>query len=214
MQFTYIIEILNRSPLEQFEVINIFSLQFPIFEYFTLTLTNLAVYSIIILLLTLGLHFLGNNENKLIPSKWSIVLESLYSTLSGIVRDQIGSHNERYFPFIYSLFFFILISNLIGNVPYNYTITTSLIVSIGAGVTIFIGVTILGLITKKISFFSSFVPEGTPLALVPLLSLIELISYSSRAVSLGVRLFANIQSEIRLLTVRVQEPNSGKALKL
>ena len=94
--------------------------------------------------------------------------------------------------FIYSLFFFILIANLIGNIPYNYTITTSLIVSIGTSVTIFIGVTLLGLITKKISFFSSFVPEGTPLALVPLLSLIELISYTARAFSLGIRLFANM----------------------
>ena len=95
--------------------------------------------------------------------------------------------------FIYSLFFFILIANLIGNIPYNYTITTSLIVSIGFSFTIFVGVSILGLVTKKINFFSHFVPEGTPLALVPLLSLIELISYSARAFSLGIRLFANIK---------------------
>ena len=94
--------------------------------------------------------------------------------------------------FIYSLFFFILIANLVGNIPYNYTITTSLIVSMGTSVTIFIGVTILGLITKRISFFSHFVPDGTPLALVPLLSLIELVSYTARDFSLGIRLFANI----------------------
>ena len=95
----------NNSPLEQFEIINLFSIQFPIFGYFTLTVTNLAFYSIIILIVTLGLHILGNNESKLIPSKWSIALESIYSTISTIVKDQIGSHNERYFPFIYSLFF-------------------------------------------------------------------------------------------------------------
>ena len=192
MALSYSTFILNKSPLEQFEVTNIFSLQFPIFGYFTLTITNLALYSFIVLIITLGLHYLGNNESKLIPSKWSIAFESIYTTLSSIVRDQIGSHNERYFPFVYSLFFFILIANLIGNIPYNYTITTSLIVSIGTSVTIFIGVTLLGLITKKISFFSSFVPEGTPLALVPLLSLIELISYTARAFSLGIRLFANM----------------------
>lgn len=98
--------------------------------------------------------------------------------------------------FIYSLFFFVLIANLIGNIPYNYTITTSIIVSIGFSFTIFIGVTILGLITKKINFFSHFVPEGCPLALAPLLSLIELISYCARAFSLGIRLFANMKVRI------------------
>lgn len=183
---------LNSSPLEQFEVTNILSIQFPILGYLTLTVTNLALYSVIVLTVILGLHLLGNNESKLIPSKWSISLESLYTTISSIVKDQIGTHNERYFPFIYSIFFFILIANLIGNIPYNYTITTSLIVSIGTSITIFIGVTIMGFVKKKIRFFSSFVPEGTPLGLVPLLSLIELISYSARAFSLGIRLFANM----------------------
>jgi len=77
----------NNSPLEQFEVTNIFSLQFPILGYLTLTMTNLALYSIIVLTLTLGLHLIGNNDSKLIPSKWSLVLESLYATLSGIVKD-------------------------------------------------------------------------------------------------------------------------------
>lgn len=86
-----------------------------------------------------------------------------------MVRDQIGSSNEIYFPFIYSLFFYIIISNLIGNVPYNFTITTSAIVSIGASFTLFIGVTILALSIHKLAFFSFFVPDGTPLALVPLL---------------------------------------------
>ena len=103
--------------------------------------------------------------------------------------------------FIYSLFFFILIANLVGNIPYNYTITTSLIVSMGTSVTIFIGVTILGLITKKISFFSHFVPDGTPLALVPLLSLIELVSYTARAFSLGIRLFSNMVAGHTLLKI-------------
>ena len=98
MTLSYTAFIFNNSPLEQFEVTNIFSLQFPIFGYFTLSITNLALYSILVLLVTLGLHLLGDNESKLIPSKWSIALESLYTTLSSIVKDQIGSHNERYLP--------------------------------------------------------------------------------------------------------------------
>ena len=86
----------------------------------------------------------------------------------------------------------MLFANLVGDIPYNFTVTTSLIVSIGLSFTIFIGVTILGLVVKKLAFFGTFVPEGTPLGLVPLLSLIELISYSARAFSLGIRLFANM----------------------
>jgi F-type H+-transporting ATPase subunit a len=186
-----IIKIIN-SPLEQFEVTSLFSVQFPIFGYLTITLTNLAVYSLILFTMVIGLHYLGNNENKLIPSKWSIFLESTFSTISSIVRDQIGINNERYLPFIYSLFFFILMANLIGNIPYNFTVTTSLMVSIGLSFTIFIGVTLIGLILRKLGFFATFVPSGTPLALVPLLAAIELLSYSARSFSLGIRLFANI----------------------
>ena len=118
-----------------------------------------------------------------------------------MVREQIGSANEIYLPFIYSLFIFIIVSNLTGNIPYNYTIATSMIVSIGLSFTIFIGVTILALYRHKLHFFSFFVPSGTPLALVPLLVLIELVSYAARAVSLGVRLFANIVAGHTLLKI-------------
>jgi F-type H+-transporting ATPase subunit a len=118
-----------------------------------------------------------------------------------MVRSQIGSSNERYIPFIYSLFFFIIISNLVGNVPYNYTTTTSLIVSLGLSFTLFIGVTLLGLYKHQIKFFSFFIPAGTPLGLVPLLVLIEFISYIARAFSLGVRLFANLVAGHTLLKI-------------
>jgi F-type H+-transporting ATPase subunit a len=118
-----------------------------------------------------------------------------------MVRDQIGIHNEVYLPFIYSLFFFVIIANLTGNVPYNYTITTSIICSIGLSFTIFIGVTIIGLSQHKVKFFSFFVPTGTPLALVPLLVLIEVVSYVARAFSLGIRLFANLVAGHTLMKI-------------
>ena len=116
-----------------------------------------------------------------------------------MVREQLGK--EIYLPFIYSTFIFILIANLIGNVPYSYTITSSIIVSIGLSFTIVIGVTILGLSIHKIKFFSFFMPSGTPLALVPLLVLIELISYIARAFSLGIRLFSNITAGHTLMKI-------------
>jgi F-type H+-transporting ATPase subunit a len=188
-----------NSPLEQFEIISLLSLDAPIFGYIGFTLTNLALYSILIFILIVGLHFMGNNETKLLPSKWSILLESLFASINSMVREQIG--REIYLPFIYSLFFFILIANLLGNIPYSYTITTSIIVSIGLSFTILIGVTILGLSIHKIHFFSFFIPSGTPLALVPLLVLIELISYLARAFSLGIRLFANVVAGHTLLKI-------------
>jgi len=189
------------SPLSQFEVTSLIGLNAPILGHLNLTLTNLGLYSLFVLFIIIGLHYFANNESNLIPSKWSISLESSYASLSSMVREQIGANSEIYLPFVYSLFFFILVGNLVSNVPYSFAVTASGVVSLGLSVTIFIGVTILALSIHGIKFFSFFIPAGTPLALVPLLVLIELISYLARAVSLGVRLFANIVAGHTLLKI-------------
>lgn len=180
------------SPLDQFEVKSLISIKAPILGNFNLTLTNLGFYAIISIILITGLHILGNNINRLIPNQWSIIIESAYITVHNIVREQIGIKNEIYTPFIYAIIWFLLIINLNGNIPYSFTLTTSVISSLGLSVIIFIAVTILGIYHHGIHFFSYFVPSGTPIALVPALVLIELISYFARAVSLGTRLAANI----------------------
>ena len=188
-----------NSPLEQFEVSSLLSFNAPILGYLNISLTNLALYSIIVLSLIISIHYMSNNENKIVPSKWSIALESLFASINSMVKEQLGK--ELYLPFIYSLFFFILIANLTGNVPYSFTITTSIMVSIGLSFTILIAVTILALSIHKLHFFSFFVPSGTPLALVPLLVLIELVSYLARAFSLGIRLFANVVAGHTLMKI-------------
>lgn len=197
-----------NSPLEQFEVVSLASYNSPLFFNTSFSLTNSVVFTVLVLSLILFIHQNSGNDKtnlnfnkkmKLIPNKESILLESLFASINTIVRDQIG--REVYLPFIYSLFLFILCSNLVGNIPYTFTITTSIIVSIGLSFTILIGVTILGLSIHKIHFFSFFIPSGTPLALVPLLVLIELISYIARAGSLGIRLFANIVAGHTLLKI-------------
>ena len=201
--------ILIQSPLEQFEVINLISFSAPLLGYLNISLTNFSLYSILVFILVIGIHLLfkGTNfvdfnlDTKLVPSSWNIALESSYASINSIVREQIGIRNEIYLPFIYSLFFFIIISNLIGNTPYSFTITTSIILSVGLSLTIFIGVTILALYKHGFHFFSYFIPGGTPLGLVPLLVLIEVISYLARALSLGVRLFANVMSGHTLLKI-------------
>ena len=189
------------SPLSQFEVTSLIGINAPILGHINISLTNLALYTIFIFLIVVGLHYYGNNDYNLVPSKTSITLESSFASLNTMVREQIGNHNEIYLPFIYSLFFFILIGNLISNVPYSFAVTASGVVALGLSLTIFIGVTILSISIHGIKFFSFFIPAGTPLGLVPLLALIELISYLARAVSLGVRLFANIVAGHTLLKI-------------
>ena len=189
------------SPLSQFEVTNLIGVNAPILGNLHLNLTNLSLYSIFVLITILGLHIYANNDNKIIPNNWSISFESSFQSLNTMVREQIGANMEIYFPFIYSIFFYILIANLISNVPYSFAVTASGVVSLGLSLTIFIGVTILALSIHGIKFFAFFIPSGTPLALVPLLVLIELVSYLARAVSLGVRLFANLTAGHTLLKI-------------
>jgi F-type H+-transporting ATPase subunit a len=189
------------SPLSQFEVTSLIGLNAPILNYLNLSLTNFGLYTILTLSIIIGLHTYGDNEFKLIPNKWSIAFESSFQSLSTMVKDQIGSLNEMYIPFIYSIFFFILIGNLISNVPYSFAITASAVLTLGLSVTIFMGVTILSVYKHGIKFFSYFIPAGTPLGLVPLIVPIEVISYFARAVSLGVRLFANLTAGHTLLKI-------------
>jgi F-type H+-transporting ATPase subunit a len=194
---TYLIS----SPLEQFETVPLISLHLPIIGDLVLSLTNLGLYTIITLVLIIGLYVVANNQHRLVPNRWSLMLESMYATVAGIVRAQIGPAYEMYTPLVFSFFMFVLVANLNGNVPYAYTITTSAVTAIGLSLLVFFAVTILAAQRHGLHAFSFFVPSGTPLALVPILVLIELISYLARAVSLGVRLFSNIVAGHTLLKI-------------
>lgn len=203
------------SPLSQFEVTKLVGLDLSLFGGFYLSITNLTLYALLVFFSVISLHFYANNDFKLVPNKGSIALESSFASLSNMVRSQIGSLNEAYIPFIYTLFFFILIGNLISNIPYSFALNASAIVTLGLSVTIFLGVTILSVSKHGIKFFSFFIPGGTPLPLIPLLVLIEFISYIARAVSLGVRLFANIcagHSLLKILSTFLYKLFSGSLL--
>jgi F-type H+-transporting ATPase subunit a len=189
-----------HSPLEQFTVVSLSSNLLSLFGD-ALPLTNLGLYSILTVGLVLGLYLLASHGYALVPSHWSVALESTFITVGAIARDQIGDRHEVYTPLVVGLFLFLLLANLNGNVPYGYTVTTSAIASMGLSLTVFLGVTAIGLTRHGVHFFSFFVPSGTPLALVPLLTIIELISYLARAVSLGVRLFANMVAGHTLLKI-------------
>jgi F-type H+-transporting ATPase subunit a len=190
------------SPLDQFEIRDLLSLNAPILGNLHLSLTNIGLYLTIATFLVLSLNILTTNFNKLVSNNWSISQESLYATIHSIVTNQINAtKGQMYFPFIYTLFIFILLNNLIGMIPYSFASTSHFIFTFALSFTIVLGATILGFQKHGLEFFSLLVPAGCPLALLPLLVLIEFISYLSRNVSLGLRLGANILSGHMLLNI-------------
>ncbi len=192
--------ILSNSPLTQFEITDLFNLN--ILNNFNISLTNIGLYLTIGSLIILILSISSTNNNKLVSNNWSIGKESLYATIHNIVINQIDSKKgQLYFPFIYTLFVFILVNNLIGMIPYSFASTSHFVLTFWLSFTIVLGATILGFQKHGLKFFSLLVPAGCPLALLPLLVLIEFISYLSRNVSLGLRLGANIMSGHMLLNI-------------
>jgi F-type H+-transporting ATPase subunit a len=190
------------SPLDQFEVRDLFSLNANLLGNIHLSLTNIGLYLSIGAFIILSYSLLASNNNKIIPNNWSISQETIYATVHGIVINQINPNKgQMYFPFIYALFIFILVNNLIGMVPYSFASTSHFILTFSISFTVVLGATILGFQRHGLKFFSLFVPSGCPLGLLPLLVLIEFISYLSRNVSLGLRLAANILSGHMLLSI-------------
>lgn len=190
------------SPLDQFEIRNLLSLDAPILGNLSISLTNTGLYITIAGYLILMLNLLATNNNKVVSNSWSISQETIYATVHSIVVNQINAKSGQvYFPLMYSLFVFILISNLIGMVPYSFASTSHFVLTFSLSFTVVLGATLLGLNKHGLEFFSLFVPAGCPLALLPLLVLIEFISYLARNVSLGLRLAANILSGHMLLNI-------------
>ena len=193
---------LNYSPLDQFAIRNLLSLDAPILGDANISLTNIGLYITISAVIVLTLFVISNNYNKVVSNGWSAGQESVYATVHSIVINQINDKKgQMYFPFMFALFLFILTNNLIGMVPYSFAGTSHFIFSFSLSFTIVLGATILGFNYHSLKFFSLFVPSGCPLALLPLLVLIEFISYSARNVSLGLRLAANILSGHMLLNI-------------
>src|ERR1700753_1543347 len=196
MNYSFII-----SPLDQFEIRDLISLNAPILGNISLSLTNIGLYLTLGGYLVFMLSLIATNNNKIVSNTWSICQESIYATVNSIVISQINEkRGQIYFPFIYVLFVFILINNLIGMIPYSFASTSHFILTFSLSFTVVLGATILGLNKHGFKFFSLFVPAGCPLGLLPLV-IIEFISYLARNVSLGLRLAANILSGHMLLNI-------------
>ena len=192
----------NKSPLDQFIIRNLFTIKADLLGNVQLSLTNIGLYLMITTVIIFMLYILATNYNIVIPNNWSLSIESIYATVFSIVVNQINAKKgQMFFPLISGLFIYILINNLVGMVPYSFAPTSHFIITFSMSFTIVIGATILGFQVHSLKFFSLLVPSGCPLALLPLLVLIEFISYLSRPVSLGLRLGANILSGHMLLNI-------------
>lgn len=192
----------NNSPLDQFIIRNLFSLKADLLGNIQISLTNMGLYLTITTVIIFMYYLLATNYDIATPNGWSLSLESIYATVYSIVINQINANKgQMFFPLIASLFIYILINNLVGMVPYSFAPTSHFILTFSISFTIVIGATILGFQIHALKFFSLLVPSGCPLGLLPLLVLIEFISYLARNVSLGLRLAANVLSGHMLLNI-------------
>ncbi len=187
-----------NSPLEQFEIVTLLPITFL---GFNLSLTNSTLFLILssfFLLFWLSLSFYRSN---LVPNSWQVFQESFYKVTLDIVKINLGDKGEFYVPFVFSLHIFLLFCNLVGMVPYSFTVTSHIVFTFSLALSIFIGINIIGVKKHGFKFFSVFLPKGVPLVIVPLLITIEIISYFIKVFTLSIRLFANMTSGHALLKI-------------
>jgi ATP synthase subunit 6 len=191
------------SPLEQFEILPLICLRFGFFD---ISVTNQTV---MLLLLTAFLFVFIFSITKpstltlyIIPTRFQSILEILYSLVLSMVTENIrGKKSQYFFPLIFTLFLFISAMNLIGLIPYCFTVTSHFIVTFVISLSVFIGINIISVRTHGLRFFSLFLPSGTPFLLAFLLVPVEFVLYLFRPLSLAIRLFCNMMAGHTLLKI-------------
>jgi len=186
------------DPMHQFEIKTLFPMQFGSIDA---SFTNSSLFMVIAAALLTLLMLVGINRRAMVPGRLQSIVELSYEFIANMLRDNVGSAGLRFFPFVFTLFMFILALNLLGMVPYAFTVTSHIIVTFALAFFIFIGVTILGFAVHGFGFFKFFVPHGVPAYLLPLVVPIEVVSYLTRPISLSVRLFANMMAGHTVLKV-------------
>ena len=188
----------KHSPLEQFEITPYAHFETGIGD---LAFTNSSLAMVITVFTITVFLTLAVNTRSIIPSKIQLISEMSYNFIAQLLNDTVGDQGKKYFPFVFSIFMFVLIGNMVGMIPYSFTFTSHIIVTFALAAVVFIGVTILGFVKHGLHFFSFFVVPGLPWYMLPILIPIEVISYLARPISLSVRLFANMLAGHTLLKV-------------
>ena len=186
------------NPLQQFEVKTLIPIHMGGVDA---SFTNASMFMMFAVAGVATFLMLSMRGRALVPTRWQSMAELSYEFIASMVRDNVGTEGRKYFPFIFSLFMFILFANLIGLLPYSFTSTSHIIVTFAMAITVFLGVTVIGIVRHKLHFLSFFLPAGVPKIMAPILVPIEIISYLSRPVSLSIRLFANMMAGHTMMKV-------------
>ena len=194
----------EASPLAQFEITRLVEIPLGGVDA---SFTNSSLFMVAAITSVTVFLVGGMRRHAMVPTRWQSMAELSYELVANMVRDNVGGEGRRYFPFIFTLFMFVLFSNSLGLLPFGvvglhgFTPTSHIIVTFAMAVVVFTGVTVIGLIKHKLRFFSLFLPTGVPLFMAPMLVPIEIISYLARPVTLSLRLFANMMAGHTMLAV-------------
>jgi F-type H+-transporting ATPase subunit a len=186
------------GPMEQFQINRFLKL-----DLFGLdaSFTNSSLFMVLAVVLIVGFLSYATGGRALIPTRLQSVAELAYEFIANMVYENTGKDGMKYFPFVFTLFIFVLVLNLLGMIPYSFTVTSHIVVTFALAALVFVVVTGIGFARHGLGFLKLFMPAGLPIALVPIIVPIEVISFLIRPISLSVRLFANMMAGHTLLKV-------------
>jgi F-type H+-transporting ATPase subunit a len=189
---------IELHPLEQFTIERWIPIQIGGVDA---SFTNAAFFMLAAVVVASALILLGTRQRAMVPGRWQSLAELSYEFIGKMIDENTGHEGQQYFPFIFTLFLFILLGNLLGMIPYGFTFTSHIIVTLAMAMVVFIGVTIIGIARHGFHFLSLFVPHGVPAVLLLLLVPIEVLSYFIRPFTLSIRLFANMMAGHTMLAI-------------
>ncbi len=178
------------DPIHQFQIIPLLPLGRVGGSH--LDFTNSSFYMVLAVGITAALMLGATASRHIVPTRIQSVAELAYEFVADTIRNTIGEEGMKFFPLVFSLFMFILVANIVGLIPYQFTVTSHIIVTVALALLVFFTVIIYGIWKNGMHFFDSFVPKGMPIYILPMIVLIEVISFLTQPVSHSVRLFANM----------------------
>lgn len=188
-----------HNPLSQFDIQYV--TKFEPIAGLNLNFSNSSLFMVLAVIAIILYMGVSTRKRALVPGRWQGMAEVTYEFVATMLKENVGNEGRKYFPFVFSLFMFILFCNLLGMLPYSFTVTSHIAVTFALALLVFVGVTTIAFIRHGTHFFGYFLPKGTPWWLAPLMIVIEVFAYLARPISLSVRLFANMMAGHVLLKV-------------
>jgi F-type H+-transporting ATPase subunit a len=188
----------RESPLAQFRIADIVPIHLGGVD---ISFTNSSAMMVLAVIVITAFLVIAGRPAALVPGRLQSVGELVYEFVAGMVRDNCGTEGMTYFPWVFSIFMFVLFGNFLGMIPWTYTFTSQIIVTFALALMVFLTVTVIAFARHGTHFFGFFLPEGTPLLMAPVVVPLEILSYFIRPVSLSIRLFANMMAGHTMLKV-------------